>query len=65
VLFSTQSPLESLTNRSGILAGGNWIVDRPKIIDVYPAQDGLANIIRETSNAGIYNITQPRDFRRT
>lgn len=34
------------SERSGILAGGNWIVDRPKIIDVYPAQDSLANILR-------------------
>jgi sugar/nucleoside kinase (ribokinase family) len=38
--------------RSGILAGGNWIVDRTKIIDVYPAQDALANILQETSSNG-------------
>lgn len=38
------------SERSGILAGGNWIIDRPKIIDVYPAQDSLANILRETSS---------------
>ncbi len=36
------------TLRSGILAGGNWILDRTKIIDVYPAQDALANILAET-----------------
>jgi sugar/nucleoside kinase (ribokinase family) len=44
--------------RSGILAGGNWIVDRPKIIDIYPAQDALANILRETSSNGgsPYNV---------
>jgi hypothetical protein len=35
-----------------VLAGGNWIVDRPKIIDVYPAQDNLANILQETSSNG-------------
>jgi hypothetical protein len=42
----------------GILAGGNWIVDRPKIIDVYPVQDSLANILRETSSngGGPYNV---------
>jgi hypothetical protein len=40
------------SERSGILAGGNWIVDRTKMIDVYPAQDSLANIIRETSSNG-------------
>jgi sugar/nucleoside kinase (ribokinase family) len=38
--------------RNGILAGGNWIVDRTKIIDVYPAQDALANILQETSSNG-------------
>lgn len=40
------------SERSSILAGGNWIIDRPKIIDVYPAQDSLANILRETSSNG-------------
>jgi hypothetical protein len=35
------------TLRSGILAGGNWILDRTKIIDVYPVQDALANILAE------------------
>jgi len=34
------------SERRGILAGGNWIVDRPKIIDVYPVQDSLANILQ-------------------
>jgi sugar/nucleoside kinase (ribokinase family) len=44
--------------RHGILAGGNWVVDRPKIIDVYPTQDALANILQETScNGGSpYNL---------
>ena len=47
-----------MTERSGILAGGNWIVDRTKMIDVYPAQDALANILQETlSNGGApYNV---------
>jgi hypothetical protein len=40
------------TLRNGFLAGGNWIVDRPKIIDVYPAQDTLANILQGTSSNG-------------
>lgn len=38
--------------RCGILAGGNWIVDRIKQIDVYPAQDALANILEETETNG-------------
>jgi len=43
---------DTLMARNGILAGGNWIVDRLKIIDDYPAQDTLANILQETSSNG-------------
>ena len=40
-------------NRTGIIAGGNWIIDHVKMIDVYPGQDALANIHGEgTSNGG-------------
>lgn len=44
--------------RSGILAAGNWIVDRVKVIDGYPEQDGLAQILEQfTSNGGSpYNL---------
>jgi sugar/nucleoside kinase (ribokinase family) len=38
--------------RQGILAAGNWIVDFTKIIDVYPTQDTLCNIISETYGNG-------------
>ncbi|MEQ1851349.1 MAG: carbohydrate kinase family protein [Chthoniobacteraceae bacterium] len=40
------------TSRNGILAGGNWIVDAVKIIDVWPQQDTLANIISTTKGSG-------------
>jgi sugar/nucleoside kinase (ribokinase family) len=43
---------DTLMARNGVLAGGNWTVDRPKIIDDYPAQDTLANILQETSSNG-------------
>ena len=44
--------------RTGLLAGGNWIVDHIKLIDTWPAQDALASIRRQaTSNGGSpYNI---------
>lgn len=44
--------------RMGILAGGNWIIDHVKIVDVYPKEEKLANILREsTSNGGApYNV---------
>ncbi|MBA2670822.1 MAG: carbohydrate kinase family protein [Gemmatimonadetes bacterium] len=47
-----------MAQRSGVLAGGNWIVDRVKIVDRYPEQDGLARILDEsTSNGGSpYNL---------
>jgi sugar/nucleoside kinase (ribokinase family) len=46
------------TNRSGILAGGNWLVDYTKIIDAYPAQDTLVSILAEKSSngGGPYNV---------
>ncbi len=39
-----------MNERKGILAGGNWIIDHIKIIDAWPGQDALANML-ETSKA--------------
>jgi sugar/nucleoside kinase (ribokinase family) len=41
-----------MSTRSGILAGGNWIVDKLKTVDVYPEQDALANIVAESAGNG-------------
>lgn len=43
---------------NGILAGGNWIVDHVKVIDAWPPEDALANILRESrANGGSpYNL---------
>lgn len=51
--MSTPSP-----SRSGVLAGGNWIIDHVKILDGWPPQDALANILSETwGNGGSpYNL---------
>lgn len=38
--------------RQGILAGGNWILDFVKVIDVYPKQNALANILEQKSGNG-------------
>jgi sugar/nucleoside kinase (ribokinase family) len=48
------SPLHSpiVTQRSGILAAGNWIVDHVKLIDTWPAEETLAIISRETDGLG-------------
>ena len=46
------------TQRQGILAAGNFIVDQVKIIDAYPEQDTLANILSESKSngGGPYNV---------
>ena len=45
-------------SRSGILAGGNWIIDQVKLIDVYPQPEKLANIRNEAQGTGgaPYNV---------
>lgn len=47
-----------MSRRTGIIGAGNWIVDTTKIIDVYPSQDTLANIVSEERNngGGAFNI---------
>lgn len=44
--------------RNGVLIGGNWIIDRVKIIDSFPTEESLSNILVEyKSNGGsAYNI---------
>src|SRR4028118_645449 len=46
------------SKRRGVLAGGNFIIDYVKIIDVFPQQDALASILRESSSngGGAYNV---------
>lgn len=44
--------------RKGILAGGNWIIDQVKIVDVYPQREKLANISKQAQGTGgaPYNV---------
>jgi sugar/nucleoside kinase (ribokinase family) len=35
---------KNASTRSGVLAGGNWIIDQVKLIDVFPQREQLANI---------------------
>ncbi len=48
----------AVSKRSGILAGGNWIVDQVKIIDTYPQLEQLANIKSQQLGTGgsPYNV---------
>lgn len=38
--------------RSGIVAGGNWIVDQIKMIDDYPVEERLVTICNERNSSG-------------
>src|SRR5882757_7644397 len=44
--------------RSGLMAGGNWIIDQVKLIDVYPQREQLANIRSQSQGTGgaAYNV---------
>ena len=41
-----------MSNRKGILGAGNWIVDHVKVIDAWPNQDTLANILSDYRGTG-------------
>ena len=41
-----------MSARRGVLAGGNWLVDKLKIIDRYPQQDALCSILGESVGNG-------------
>src|SRR2546430_3388181 len=42
----------------GLLAGGNWIIDQVKLIDVYPQPEQLGNIRGQSQGTGgaPYNV---------
>lgn len=46
--------------RNGFLIGGNWIIDLVKIIDSYPAEENLVNILAEyhCNGGSAYNIVK-------
>jgi sugar/nucleoside kinase (ribokinase family) len=48
----------SANSRRGLLAGGNWIIDLVKMIDVYPQPEQLANIRSQSQGTGgaPYNV---------
>ena len=49
---------KSSRERRGILAGGNWIIDQVKLIDVYPQPEKLSNISASMkgTGGGPYNV---------
>lgn len=49
---------KSTSSRRGVLAGGNWIIDQVKMIDVYPQRESLANIASQSTGTGgsPYNV---------
>lgn len=62
-VISTQRTVHVMKNKSanhhsGILAGGNWIIDQVKMIDVYPQPEQLGNIRSQSQGTGgaPYNV---------
>ena len=49
---------KSSSAHRGLLAGGNWIIDRVKLIDSYPPPEQLASILAESTGTGggPYNV---------
>ena len=45
--------------RKGIACAGNWIVDLVKVVDLYPPENALANILAESMGGGgcAHNVT--------
>src|SRR6476469_549350 len=44
--------MKSKNSRCGLLAGGNWIIDQVKLIDVYPQPEQLGNIQGQSEGTG-------------
>lgn len=42
----------SMTNRTGIISVGNWLVDKLKFIEKYPVPGNLTSIVREETGLG-------------
>ncbi len=40
------------SGRRGLIAGGNWIIDQVKLIDVYPQREQLGNILGQSEGTG-------------
>lgn len=49
---------KNVSTRRGLLAGGNWIIDQVKLIDVFPQREQLANIRSQSQGTGgaPYNV---------
>jgi sugar/nucleoside kinase (ribokinase family) len=58
-LAPRNGPLMGSGHRGGIACAGNWTVDLVKVIDCYPHEDGLANILEEAKGGGgcAHNVT--------
>ncbi len=56
--MSPESNNTARHDRNGVLAAGHWILDRVKVIDVYPPQEALASILEEFEGNGgcAYNL---------
>src|SRR5207245_8423066 len=49
---------QKTNSHQGLLAGGNWIIDQVKLIDVYPQPEQLGNIQsqKQATGGASYNV---------
>jgi len=52
VITRKTKPKTPKVNRKGFIAGGNWIIDQVKMIDVWPKPESLANISSQSKGTG-------------
>jgi sugar/nucleoside kinase (ribokinase family) len=48
----TTMKTRSANSHTGLLAGGNWIIDQVKLIDVWPQPESLSNIREQATGTG-------------
>jgi len=53
-----------VNEKNGIVCAGNWVLGRVKIIDNWPGEGELADILEETSGLGGSPFTILMDFAR-
>src|SRR5882672_2532625 len=58
ILDPSRMKNQNTNGRSGLLSGGNWIVDQVKLIDIYPQPEQLGNIRAQSQGTGgaPYNV---------
>ena len=54
----------STSSRRGIITGGTWCLDRNKMVEFWPAEDGLAEVLDEVARGGGAGCNMAIDVKR-